>query len=331
MSRTLPLLVSAATLSLAMLPAFGAVITTPTMDTDDLANALNPTGLSIDQVTIWNGLPGQFGTFTNFQLAPVTIQDGIVLSSGDVTDLGPIPGATEPEYDPASPPAQVNSWMDQVADGSTPEFNDYGFSGGGIENFNGCYDVAALRIDFSLEEDTAIKFDFLFGSVEYPYWTSQFTDAFLVFLDGTDPENQITFDANGDAVQVGSSFAGLETTEDQNSAFSNPHGLIHHLTTTTEVLSSGEHTLIFEVGDVNDHILDSAVFICNLRVGSGDPGTDPTEDCEADFNSDDMVDGADLGLLLSNWGQDTEGDINDDETVDGADLGLLLAAWGACS
>jgi hypothetical protein len=331
MQRSLPWILTLTAFGLASLPAMGTVITTPTMDTDDLADALNPTGLSIDQVTIWNGLPGQFGTFTNFQLAPVTIQDGIVLSSGDVTDLGPIPGATEPEYDPASPPAQVNSWMDFSGDGSTFEFNDYGFNEGSIENFNGCYDVAAIRVDFTLEEDTAIKFDFLFGSVEYPYWTSQFTDAFLVFLDGTDPENQITFDANGDAVQVGSSFAGLETTDDINSAFSNPHGLIHHLTTTTEELSAGEHTLIFEVGDVNDHILDSAVFICNLRVGSGDPGTEPTEDCEADFNSDDIIDGADLGLLLSNWGQDTEGDINDDETVDGADLGLLLAAWGACS
>jgi hypothetical protein len=82
---------------------------------------------------------------------------------------------------------------------------------------------------------------------------------------------------------------------------------------------------------VNDHILDSAVFICNLHVGSGNLGTEPTEDCEADLNSADMVDGADLGLLLSNWGQDAEGDVNDDEVVDGADLGLLLAAWGICS
>jgi hypothetical protein len=79
-------------------------------------------------------------------------------------------------------------------------------------------------------------------------------------------------------VQVGSSFAGLETTGDRNSAFSNPHGLIHHLTTTSAVLDAGHHFLIFEVGDVNDHILDSAVFIANLRAEAGPPGTHETED-----------------------------------------------------
>ena len=38
--------------------------------------------------------------------------------------------------------------------------------------------------------------------------------------------------------------------------------------------------------------------------------------------------GADLGLLLSNWGGAGTGDFNNDGTVDGADLGALLSAWG---
>jgi len=214
--------------------------------------------------------------------------------------------------------------------GATPEFDEYGFTSGNIENFGGSYDVSAILVEFTLEEDSQVKFDFLFGSVEYPYWTSQFTDAFLVFLDGTAPSDQVTYDNAGSAVQVGSSFAGLETTEDQNSAFSNPHGILHHLTTTTPELSKGKHVLIFEVGDVNDHILDSAVFIANLRTGSGSTGTDPTEDCATDLNSDDIVDGADLGILLGNWDLDADGDFNDDGVVDGADLGLLLGGWGAC-
>lgn len=48
----------------------------------------------------------------------------------------------------------------------------------------------------------------------------------------------------------------------------------------------------------------------------------------ADLNGDGVVDGADLGILLSAWGQEGPGDLNGDGTVDGADLGLLLAAWG---
>ena len=48
----------------------------------------------------------------------------------------------------------------------------------------------------------------------------------------------------------------------------------------------------------------------------------------ADLNGDGVVDGADLGLLLSNWGRSGIGDLNGDGVVNGADLGLLLADWG---
>jgi len=54
----------------------------------------------------------------------------------------------------------------------------------------------------------------------------------------------------------------------------------------------------------------------------------------ADLNGDGLIDGSDVGLLLSGWG-DCEAcatclaDLNGDCTVDGADLGLLLGAWQA--
>ena len=44
-------------------------------------------------------------------------------------------------------------------------------------------------------------------------------------------------------------------------------------TFTMAPLAAGDHTLIFEVGDVNDHILDSAAFITNLHAGPGSGGT----------------------------------------------------------
>lgn len=52
--------------------------------------------------------------------------------------------------------------------------------------------------------------------------------------------------------------------------------------------------------------------------------------CFGDLDGDNAVGGADLGMLLSAWGDSTSADLNDDGVVDGADLGLLLAAWGAC-
>ncbi|MCA9286009.1 MAG: hypothetical protein KDA22_12370, partial [Phycisphaerales bacterium] len=48
-----------------------------------------------------------------------------------------------------------------------------------------------------------------------------------------------------------------------------------------------------------------------------------------DINGDGVVDGADLGLLLGQWGSNGGfGDLNGDGLVDGADLGLLLGDWG---
>lgn len=47
----------------------------------------------------------------------------------------------------------------------------------------------------------------------------------------------------------------------------------------------------------------------------------------ADLNGDGLVDGADLGLLLANWGSPGVGDLTENGSVTAVDLGLLLAAW----
>ena len=52
--------------------------------------------------------------------------------------------------------------------------------------------------------------------------------------------------------------------------------------------------------------------------------------CLGDINLDGIVGGADLGLLLGNWGFSGTGDLNGDGIVTGADLGLVLGAWGPC-
>ena len=65
-----------------------------------------------------------------------------------------------------------------------------------------------------------------------------------------------------------------------------------------------------------------------LVLGCIDDSCDCTfEGIDADLNGDNAVNGADLGLLLANWGQPGLGDLNGDDVVGGADLGLMLAAW----
>ena len=52
--------------------------------------------------------------------------------------------------------------------------------------------------------------------------------------------------------------------------------------------------------------------------------------CTGDLNGDGAVGGADLGVLLAQWGGPGSADLNGSGTVDGADLGFLLASWGPC-
>jgi len=63
-------------------------------------------------------------------------------------------------------------------------------------------------------------------------------------------------------------------------------------------------------------------------------GPTPPPVCPGDLNNDGQVNGADLGLLLGNWGTCSAtpclGDLNLDGVVNGADLGLLLGQWGPC-
>ncbi len=86
-------------------------------------------------------------------------------------------------------------------------------------------------------------------------------------------------------------------------------------------------------GGVSGVYLDTLAPVGEFTIdsGSGVNWMDPFEPgptgSPADLNGDGVVDGADLGLLLSAWGT-PDGDVNGDGTTDGADLGLLLGDWG---
>ncbi len=304
------------------------VHTVVTTDAAALTAALHASGLTVRSVSVVKGSPGQIGTYSGFVAGPVTIRDGLVLSSGSVADLSPLDPARDGPLEPAAPPARVNSAMGDFDTGGSPEFDAFGDRGGNIHNFDRSFDVAAVEVEFELSAPSAIAFDFIFGSVEFPVYTNRFTDAFIAFVDGLDPDAQVVFDANGKPVQVGRSFAGLETGADVNTAFASPHGLIHHLTTTTPELSAGVHTLRLEVGDVNDQILDSAVFVTGLRLATGDPGTRPSDDCRGDYNNSGSVTVQDLfDFIAGYFDLENNADMDASGTWTPQDLFDFLSAW----
>jgi formylglycine-generating enzyme required for sulfatase activity len=86
--------------------------------------------------------------------------------------------------------------------------------------------------------------------------------------------------------------------------------------------------------------------VCEIAAGAPDFNQDTIPDtcqcgtipslptcCPGDLDHDAAVGGADIGLLLSNWGPCASAclyDLNDDDKVNGGDLGLLLSGWGPC-
>lgn len=82
------------------------------------------------------------------------------------------------------------------------------------------------------------------------------------------------------------------------------------------------------VPDLMDLLLGTSIDADN----DGIPDECLSTPCPGDLNGDSVVNGADLGLLLSAWGTcpGCPSDLNGDLTVNGADLGLLLSAWGIC-
>jgi hypothetical protein len=99
--------------------------------------------------------------------------------------------------------------------------------------------------------------------------------------------------------------------------------------------------LIRPFTDCNDNGIDDSVdiFLGNAtdQDGDGVPDECLVANCDADFNEDGLIDGADLGILFLNWGpceprSDDEpcpGDLNDDEEINGADFGIFFLSWGA--
>lgn len=55
------------------------------------------------------------------------------------------------------------------------------------------------------------------------------------------------------------------------------------------------------------------------------------DSCQGDINGDGVVDGADLALVIAQWGTPgPDADLDGTGQVDGRDIGYLLARWGPC-
>jgi hypothetical protein len=153
----------------------------------------------------------------------------------------------------------------------------------GVDNTNfgpGVHDGQTVAIGLPAATTSCLAFDFRFLSDEYPeYVQTNYNDAFVAQLDSlsitADPVTQtvsapgnfaggtgdtISVDANGPSAMVDA--AGLGTTYDGSTSL---------LTARAPVAVGSVHTLYLTIFDQGDGILDSAVFLDNLRFETIDP------------------------------------------------------------
>jgi len=242
-----------------------AINVTETTDTDALANALGD-GINIDSVV---GEAGQIGTYTNAS-GLWGIGSGIVLSSGNINDYNDGPN----NYSAYTTDWNTGGDADLVALGSQSYPQGYE-----------SYDAVSITFSFKAESDQ-IKFQFVFGSEEFPYYVgSQYNDTFGAFIGGAGGTN-VSFDQLNNAITINSAWM-YGTDPDPNNmnlipvAKQIPTGTeLNGATVLLQTVYGGltpkqEYSFKFAIGDAGDHILDSTVFISGFQGTSGEnEGTD---------------------------------------------------------
>ncbi|MBL9149722.1 MAG: hypothetical protein JNM94_13615 [Phycisphaerae bacterium] len=103
--------------------------------------------------------------------------------------------------------------------------------------------------------------------------------------------------------------------------------LLSELSLTLAALIADEEVTAEELAIAQEEIgttTAAALVLLELMAQDASP-------CPPDLNGDGTVDGADLAVILGNWGSAGFGDLDESGAVDGGDLALILGAWGPCT
>jgi len=241
-----------------------------------LAQKLVGTGVTISNPTL--DCPSvSNGVFTATS-SNLNIDSGIILTSGRAMTSGAGFGANGLETDFAS----FQSWP-TFGTGGDPDLSI-------LSSPSPTRDRCILEFDFITIGDT-VKFDYVFGSEEYPGFTcTTFFDVFGFFISGPGIVGPFTNSAKNIALVPGTNCpVGVNTINAStanpcgsvtapcappNNALFNPNvggttvtysGFTHVLTAISQVIPCSTYHLKLAISDAGDHILDSGVF---LKAGS---------------------------------------------------------------
>jgi hypothetical protein len=255
----------------------------------------------------YQGSPMQIGYFTGGNTGGVAlgIDSGIVLSTGDVMDL------TQPSNINSSTSVQnANNFPADADILSIIQTNN----AGGASN-----DAAIIEFDFTPLGDT-VKFDYLFGSEEYPEFVCSFNDGFGMFLSGPGITGPYTNNAANIALvpytnppvpvsiyNVNQTTGTCAWANNNDSLYvSNPgasdfplDGFTKVFTAMSPVQCGGTYHLKIALADANDHSYDSGVILKARSLVSNQVSFIPTSSSGIVGDSS-LVEGCTDGYLTFN-------------------------------
>ena len=200
------------------------------------------------------GAAAQGGEYTDAQFGPISLDDGVILTTGNANTL-------------TGPLNTVNETSDDTGTGGNADIDALrGMPG---DTFN----QTVLSFDFTLNDPStnAVALDFLFGSEEFP--DNGEPDTFAVFLTNADGDlvNFAEF-ADGEVIGVSDQTNFNDNTD---GAFGVELNGLTDVLTLTALLDPdviGPYTLTIALADTGDTLFDSAVFLANLRATIADTG-----------------------------------------------------------
>ncbi|MCD6067521.1 MAG: hypothetical protein K0S33_2347 [Bacteroidetes bacterium] len=259
-------------LGFVMLDANAQLSTSTAMTPTQLVqNVLLGGGVTVSNVTI-HGYSNAIGNFSLGSASTIGFQNGIVLTTGTVLANDPILGSG---YGPQGP---NNSFSNGKDNGYPGDALLASLTGGDIFN------ATVIEFDFIPAYDS-IRFNYVFGSEEYPEWVcSQYNDIFGFFISGPNPAGGNYVNRNIALIpntglpvaintinsgNIGSngSFGGCTSLSYSNLYVSNGSGVLQYDAYTRKLPAKAAvrcgYTYHFKIAiaDVGDGIYDSGVFI----------------------------------------------------------------------